>query len=150
MMNLHKPIEDKTIRGLIAGITAGLLKDIPAVVFYFLINHPHPTFWDYMSLLAMGRIPKTWDEYLFSIIVQVLWCTILATVFVYFRPVLKSRHYILHGAGFGLLIWLLIRALVYFHRAPELIHSNPSSAYMNMLISISYGIMVAVIDHRLQ
>ncbi len=144
-----KPIADKLVRGIYAGVIAGLLKDIPALIFELLFKNPHPTFWDYMSLLAIGRLPRSWDEYVMAIIVQVLWCTLLAVAFVYLHPKLQSKHYIIQGAGFGILIWLVIRGLVYFFRTPDLIHDSPLTAMMNVNISIFYGIIVAIVDKKL-
>lgn len=144
------PAEDSFIRGAIAGIIGGTIKDIPAAILELVLKSPHPTFWDYMSLLAIGRLPKSWDEYLFALIIQVLWCTVLAIAFVYLHPKLKSRHYILQGAGLGVFIWLLIRATVYFFRVPELIHTRPLTALLNVSISVLYGIIVAFVDHKLK
>jgi hypothetical protein len=142
--------EDQFIRGIISGTIGGTLKDLPALILQYIFKNPNPTFWDYMSLLAIGRIPKSWDEYLLSIIVEVLWCIVLAIIFVYLQPKLSSKHYIMQGAGFGIFIWLIIRAVVYFLKATELIHSLPLTAVINGSISIFYGITVAIIDHKLK
>jgi hypothetical protein len=141
---------DRFIRGIISGSAAGILKDAPALILNHIIKDPYPTFWDYMSLLAIGKLPKTWDEYLLSIIVEVLWCAALAVIFVDAQPKFQTQHYIVQGAGFGILIWLSIRALIYFFRTPELVQSRPITALINASISIFYGIMVAIIDHKLK
>lgn len=150
MESFLNPKEDKFIRAIISGMAGGLLKDIPAVILEHFVKHPDPTFWDYMSLLALGRIARTWPEYLMAVTVQVLWCIGLANVFVYLRPKLKSKHYLMQGAAFGILIWITIRAAVYLFKAPELIHSHPLTAFINMAISMFYGIIVAIVDHKLQ
>jgi uncharacterized membrane protein YagU involved in acid resistance len=150
MVSFANPKEDRFIRGIISGITAGILKDVPAVILKYIIKKPYPTFWDYMSLLAMGKIPNSWDEYLLSLIVEVLWCVVLAIIFVYLQPKFQSKLYILQGTGYGILIWLVIRAMVYFYRTPELIHSRPPEALTNLSISIFYGVTMAIVNHKLE
>jgi small basic protein len=142
--------EDRFIRGIISGIIAGILKDVPAVILKYLIEKPHSTFWDYMSLLTLGKIPNSWDEYLLSLIVEVLWCAVLAIIFVYLQPKFQSEFYIVQGVGYGTFIWLLIRAMVYFFQTSELIHDRPLAALMNLSISIFYGVTVAVVNHKLE
>jgi hypothetical protein len=143
------PQEDRFIRGIIDGTIAGVIKDIPVAVLELIWRHPHPTYWDYMSLLTIGHLPRIWSEYLLALIAQVMWSIFLAIVFVYLQPRLKSKHYLLQGSGFGVFIWLFIRATVYFFRSPELVHSNPLTALFNATFSALFGMTVAFINHKL-
>jgi hypothetical protein len=141
-------MKDKFLRGVIAGLIAGIVKDIPAIVSDFFFN-TFPAYWDYAGLIGFGKEPKTFPEHFYAIIIQLGFSVVVGVSMVYIMNKIQSKHYLLKGAFFGGLIWFSIRGLVFIAQVPRLIHHQQAISIINSLTSIGYGLLLAWIDHYL-
>ncbi|HBF37183.1 MAG TPA: hypothetical protein DDW50_07665, partial [Firmicutes bacterium] len=82
-------------------------------------------------------------EVVFSMGVGVLF-TILAD-----KPI-KTKHYLLLGLSFGGAIWLFITAVIKVFRLTQLQTKNLSDPLITFMLSVAYGLLLTVIDHRLK
>jgi hypothetical protein len=142
-------MEDKFLRGIIAGLIAGIAKDIPALIAEFFITDVFPSYWDYSGLVSFGKSPGKPLEYIHALGIQVGFSAAVGVAIVYLISKIRSKHYLLEGAVLGLLVWFIIRGIVYIAQVPDLIKPHEGIALLNSLTSIGYGVLVAYIDHYL-
>ncbi|HBF37302.1 MAG TPA: hypothetical protein DDW50_08265, partial [Firmicutes bacterium] len=55
-------MNDPFLRGLIAGLIAGTVKDIPDSILHSLFHLKELSFWDYAGVLAFNRMPTGFVE----------------------------------------------------------------------------------------
>lgn len=134
-------MEEKFINGIIGGIGAGIIKDIPDLIFRYWLKITRIIFWDYSETIALGHPPRS---------LPVVFSIFIGIVFVYLAPYFKTKKILIQGAIYGALVWFGIRAGVIAFQIKILIDGNIISATLNSLNSIIYGILLALIVHYLE
>jgi hypothetical protein len=141
---------DTFIRGLIAGFLAGIVKDIPDVLVNVFRIHKL-SFWDYAGVVGLNRLPSTWFELVLAFGLEVVFSTGLGVIFVYLAErVIKTRHYLLLGAFLGGSIWFLVTALIKVFALQELQTHSLAEPWVNLLLSMAYGLLLMGFDHWLK
>ena len=140
--------DDKFLRGIIAGLIAGLAKDIPSIVADFFIN-PFPSYWDYAGLVGFGVEPNTFFEYFYAILIELGFSAAIGVIIVYINGIIPSKHFLIKGAFLGASVWLSISGLVFFTQIPQLSKPHIAATIINSLTSIGYGMLLTVIDRYL-
>lgn len=143
-------MEEKFIRGVIGGIGAGIIKDIPDIIFRYLLKITGIAFWDYSGTISMGRPPRSFPEIANAAFHEVVFSIFIGIVFVYLAPYFRTKHILIRGAIYGALVWFGIRACVIAFHIKHLIDGDILSATLNSLNSIIYGIVLAMIVNYLE
>ena len=78
---------DRTIRGLIAGIIAGIAMNIWSLT-AFAIQLKDIRILDWASVYALGRLPQNMLEEIFSLIIQLMFSGFLGIIFALIIPYL--------------------------------------------------------------
>ncbi|TCL58313.1 hypothetical protein EDC14_10426 [Hydrogenispora ethanolica] len=143
-------MNEKFSTGVIGGVIAGLLKDIPDAVFYYGFKLTSLTFWDYAGTIALGHHPRSAAEQIYAVFYEVIFSIFVGIVFVYLAPYFETRRYLLRGAIYGAMVWFAIRAAVIAYRMEPLIDGNLLGATINSMNSIVYGIVLGALVHHLE
>jgi uncharacterized membrane protein len=97
-------MKDKFLQGAIAGLIAGIVKDIPTIIAEFFLK-TYPTYWSYSSMVVFGELPKTFLDYIYAFLVELLFSVFVGVTIVYIIGKIPSKHYLVKGMFFGGLIW---------------------------------------------
>lgn len=143
-------VEEKFVAGVIGGVGAGIIKDIPDLIFRYLAKITRITFWDYSGTVALGHSPRSFPEIINAAFYEVVFSIFIGIVFVYLAPYFKTKYIVIRGAIYGALVWFVIRAGVIAFQIKILIDGDLLSATLNSLNSILYGIVLAMIINYLE
>jgi uncharacterized membrane protein YagU involved in acid resistance len=138
-------MEERLFIGVLGGIIAGILKDIPDAFFYYGLKITNITFLDYAGVIVLGHRPRGMAEYFYSIIFEAIFSILLGIIFVYFTTRLEAKHYLLWGAYYGAIVWFAIRAAVLGLNIRLLADGHILTAFINSLDSIIYGMILGYI-----
>jgi hypothetical protein len=142
-----KPIPDQFMRGLIGGLIAGTVKDIPDVVLVDLFKIKHLAFWDYVGEMILNQIPKSIFEHFIAFTLQVAFSLGLGIIYsTIVIPGFPTKHYLVRGAIYGSACWFVLMSIIkLFHITPLFAH-NLRTPLLTMLFSAGYGLLLAVLD----
>lgn len=145
--------KDRYIRGLIAGLLAGVAALAWNLFSFYVLNFSTLVWGDFVSAVIFRRqIANAW-EYVFSLLMGVIFTGFLGVLFSLLIPVIKSRFLWLKGLIFGIAVWFLIYSLAIMFRIPTLINIPSKTALSNLigasLWGILLGIFLEIIDDRL-
>ncbi len=140
---------DRTMRGFIAGIVAGLALNIWSLPFYFLklvnIHHIH-----WAGILICHGLPRNTGESLVCFIIQVLWDGILGVFFSYLFKNSTSGDYIYKGLLYSFFLSFVFNSIVTLYRVPILSDRYELIAFLlNEAGALIYGLILALTLRRL-
>ncbi len=142
---------DRTLKGFIAGIGAGLIVsaiNLPAYYWFHIIKI---RFLDWAAILVLRGLPQNAVETIFALIQQLLWDGVMGIIFAFLLPVISWRGYKTKGAIYGILLSFIFSSLAIMFRLPFLSEKAPLDTVMfNNLCVILWGIIVAIILKKLE
>jgi hypothetical protein len=142
---------DTFLRGLIAGFIAGIVKDIPDSILHSIYHIKELSFWDYAGVIALNRMPAKFIEIAMAVGFEIMFSTGLGVLFALLSDkIIKTKHYLLLGLTFGSFIWFLITAVIKIFGLTQLQSKNLSDPVITFVMSVAYGLLITVINHRLQ
>lgn len=139
-------MNDKLLRGIIAGAIAGIIKDILPLILYATNHNVFPTYWDYAGKIAFGKIPEAWWEITYAIVFEVCFSIGVGVIMVHLMPKIKSSLWYIKGAALGFAVWFLIRMGVSLFSLKEFTQPHIYVSTINALTSIGYGVLIAFLD----
>lgn len=143
-------MKEKFVNGVIGGIIAGVLKDIPDVIFRYVFKAIHISFWDYSGVIALGRYPRGFIEQIHAFFFELIFSIFIGIVFVYLASYFQTSHFWLRGGIYGALIWFTIRIGVIAFQIEPLQNVTILASVIHSLSSILYGIALGSIIHYLE
>ncbi len=143
-------MEKRLSIGIIAGIIAGILKDIPDAFFHYGLKITNLTFWDYAGTIAFGHHPSGIAENVCALCFEVVFSILVGMVFVFITNRMIFKHYLLSGAFYGAIVWFVIRSVVVGLDIKSLVNEDIVTTTINSLDSVIYGIMLSFIIHLLE
>jgi hypothetical protein len=136
-------LDQKFGKGIMAGIAAGLIKNIPnAILHIFFPSLNKIAFWDYAGTIALGRLPKGPLEIFYALFLETLFSTFLALIFIHSRFLNQSDHFKWKGIFYGAWIWFMVRAAVLGFDIKVLLNENLGNSVTNLLLSMLYGCLL--------
>ena len=143
-------IIDTFLRGIIAGLIAGAVKDIPDSILHSVFHLKKLSFWDYAGVIALNRMPAGFLEIALAVLFEVMFSIGLGVFFVFLADkVIKTKHYLLLGLTFGSSVWFFVTVFVKIFGLTQLQTKNLSDPILTFMLSASYGLLLTVIDHWL-
>jgi hypothetical protein len=143
--------EDTLFRGVISGLSAGLLKDIINVIL-FVPGIIQTGFWNYTSIVAFNKTPQSAIEFAIAIILELIFSAFLGVIFIILVNNLKTKHYVIFGLFYGSLVWFFIKTMILTFNITKL--EQPAQSIANPLVhlglSMVFGLILAIIDHQLR
>lgn len=134
---------DRFIKGLFAGLVAGIVHDFYDVITNLLKIDEH-SYFDWVGIVIIGKEPKTLIEYILTISAKTFLSAILGILFAYLIPKLTSKNLVIKGSIFGATIWFIFFTAVFVFKIEKLMDTNATSALSDAVNSIVYGIILAL------
>lgn len=134
-------MQDRFVRGFIAGISGMLIATIPNLLAYAQ-GISVSRYLDVAAVLLWGDIPKSTWESVLGWGATVAFCGILGIVFTYLLVYLGSGYLIFKGIIFGVTAWFLIHAAGALFKVPLLFKSTPQTSIVHLISAIVYGATV--------
>ncbi len=142
---------DRTLKGFIAGISAGLIVSAIHLPAYYWFHIIKIRFLDWAAILVLRGLPQNAVETIFSLIQQLLWDGVMGIIFAFLLPAISWRGYKIKGAIYGMLLSFVFCSLAIMFRLPFLSEKAPLETILfNNLCVILWGIIVAVILKKLE
>jgi cyanate permease len=138
-MLVGERMENKFIRTVIAGVIAGLVKDLPNAVLSHYRRLTEVALWEYAGVIALGRIPRGFSEQCYAFILELLFGIFLGLIFVNIPFLCKNNYNKLRGVLFGAFVWFVVRAAVLAFNICDLLHENLGNSLLNLVESMLFG-----------
>lgn len=136
-------IADRLTRGFTAGALAGAFVDLFSLLTYNLLRITNWRFLDFAGLLIFGRKPAGTIEIMISVLGQIFFSAAMGVLFAFLLPLTTSRHYLLKGWFFGMLIWFSAYTVVHLFQLPQTLQLDPGTVLSNMFKASIYGLTLA-------
>lgn len=137
---------DRTTRGLLAGIIAGIAMNIWNLFDFFILKITEIRFLDWLSVLLTWDKPANIFQEIIALLLQIIvWDGFLGIVFAYLVALTTSKGIVYKSTLYGLLLWFLFKVIVNFYRVPVLsgLQSYPG-ALSNLMAVILWGIILGI------
>ena len=133
------------LNGIKGGIMAGIIKDIPDVIFHYWLKLTKIDFLDYSGAVAFGRLPHGTHEHVYCFLLEILFSLLLGMLFVFFlkEKVLPFNCFIILGAIYGAAIWFMIMSVILVFQISFLMPTDLTTSAIHWLNSMLYGIVLS-------
>ncbi|MGI6711897.1 MAG: hypothetical protein ACOX4L_04070 [Bacillota bacterium] len=135
-------MNDRFIKGVIAGTIASIAKNIPDLLLHNVFMITEKSFWDYTSIIASGKHPQGLFEHAYSFFFEIIFSIFLGLTYTYLIPYFKTNYNLLRGAIYGGIVWFAIRTWVVSFQISPLLQEGRNTMIVNSLLSILFGIIL--------
>jgi hypothetical protein len=135
---------DKVIRGLIAGITGGIIMNVWDFISHYILKFHDHLYLDWAATITYGHEPTNLAEYLFSLLAQIGWSGFLGLLFVMFIPYANSKQYLIVGAFMGFLTSFIIFSVPQIFKISGLMNLSTNTVISHSIGAIMWGFIVAL------
>ena len=135
-------LEDRFIRGFIAGISAGIVMDILEYL-SFILKITELSYWEWASVLIFGYRATALTEVFLALMLQIFFSGVVGILFAYFVPLVTSRYYLMKGALFSIFICFLSNAVIYMFKVTPLAPVKADTVFSNIVTVAIYGLVLA-------
>ena len=141
---------DRTIRGLLAGVIAGIVKDSWNLIDYYFLHITEIRFLDWAAILATWSRPRNSLSTVFFLMLQILWDGFLGIIFAHLLISITTRYLILKSILFSLMLWFVFKIIVNLYRVPLLSGIQPQpEAISNVMAVILWGVIMGLVLKKL-
>ena len=141
---------DRTIRGLLAGVNAGIVKDSWNLIDYYFLHITEIRFLDWAAILATWSRPRNSLSTVFFLMLQILWDGFLGIIFAHLLISITTRYLILKSILFSLMLWFVFKIIVNLYRVPLLSGIQPQpEAISNVMAVILWGVIMGLVLKKL-
>jgi hypothetical protein len=144
---------DRTTRGLLAGIIAGIVMNAWNLFDYYFLHITRIRFLDWVSILGNWAISTNNLEIIFLLIFQtVIWDGFLGIIFVHLVKLTTSKGIIYKSVFYSSLCWFFFKIIVNFYRVPVLSGGTQTTPGLlsNFLAAILWGIILGFVLKKLE
>lgn len=137
---------DRTTRGLLAGIIAGVAMNVWNLFDYYILHITEIRFLDWLAVLLTWAKPANSFQEVISLVLQIIvWDGFLGVIFVHLVVLSTSKGIIYKSIFYGLVLWFLFKVIVNFYRVPVLSGLQPyPGALSNLMAVIIWGIIMGI------
>lgn len=139
---------DRTYRGFIAGVFAGIIMNIVNLSFYFL-NLTEVKFLDWGNIFMTGQKPTNLSQMIYGLIIHIIWTAIIGVIFCYLIPFITSQGLILKGGLYAFLITFIFRSIVKLYEVSFLHQIPVQTSLLNTITAFFWGILLVIILNML-
>jgi hypothetical protein len=141
---------DRTLRGLVAGIAAGIIMDVWNLGDFYFLHISQLRFLDWAAVLTTWSKPKGSGFTVLFLFFHLLWDGLLGVIFAHLLVSITSRGLLIKSCTFSLMCWFIFKILVNLFRVPFLSGAQPfPGAMSNVLAVILWGISLGIILKKL-
>jgi hypothetical protein len=136
---------DRNIKGLIAGITGGIIMGIWSFFSYHILSFAKLRYADWASLLIFGEKPSNIYMLILATIAHIMWSGFLGVIFAFLIPIISSRYYLIKGAFYGFMTSFLIYTIPSLFGMPRLSKISLETAVTDILGGLIWGITTILV-----
>lgn len=143
-----KPIEERYLRGLFAGLIAGVIKDIPDLFLVDLFKIKKLGFWDYVGEMFFAQIPRSFFEHFVAFSMEVAFSMALGIIFSQIIiPLFPTKHYLVRGTIYGCSCWFVLSSVIkLFYISALITKGDLFTPLATLLFSAGYGLLLGYLD----
>lgn len=143
---------DRTIRGLIAGVVAGFIKNIWNLTDYYLLHLTKIRFLDWFGVLSNWERPANSLETIIYFVLQtVVWDGFLGVAFANMVPLITSKAIVYKSTLYSMLLWFIFKVIVNLFRVPFLSGKQPLPGRISNILSIIlWGVLMGLVLKKLE
>lgn len=135
---------DRFTRGLIAGIISSIIMNVWDFISFYLLKFSNLLYLDWASIMIYGDKPANLSEYMFSLITQIAWSSLLAIFFTFLIPHITSKNYLIKGAFYGFIISFIIYSVPVLYKIHYLQNVSTNTAISHAIGSTLWGVVLAL------
>lgn len=139
---------DRFMRGAIAGLIAGIVKDIWTLIPKYL-GFTKISFIDWMGVIEFGYLPYDSLHFVLATITHLIVLSGLGVGFAYLVPQFESGYIVVKGIMYSLFTGAILYAIPVFFKMPYIGKVSAYTEVSNIIGSIIYGVVLAVVIQRL-
>ncbi|MGF7186813.1 ABC-type polysaccharide/polyol phosphate export permease [Desulfitispora alkaliphila] len=136
---------DRFFRGLVAGISGGIVMNIWSFISFDILNFTQLRFIDWSAIFIFGDRPQSIIESLIALVTQIAWSGFLGIVLAYLMPLFTSRGYIIKAIYFGFITGFMMYAIPVMFNIQFLETTTTGTAASNMIGGILWGLTAAIV-----
>ena len=102
---------DRTFRGLIAGIIAGIVMNVWNLTDFYLFHITNLRLLDWVAVLTSGEKSQSFFQSITDLIIQLIWDGFLGIIFAHLLIKITSRGVIVKSVLYGTLCWFFFRVI---------------------------------------
>lgn len=143
---------DRTTRGLLAGIIAGVAMNIWNLLDYYILHITGIRFLDWFAVLVSWSKPSGVGAEILSLLLQIIvWDGFLGVLFAHLVILTKSQGIIYKAALYSALLWFIFKVIVNFYHVPVLSGLQPlPGALSNLIAVIIWGVIMGIVLKRFE
>ncbi|MFZ7102713.1 MAG: hypothetical protein ACOWWO_08645 [Peptococcaceae bacterium] len=144
---------DRTTRGLLAGITAGVAMNTWNLFDYYFLHLTEIRFLDWLAVLITWTKPANTFQTVIALVLQtVIWDGFLGILFAHLVVLVTSEGIVYKSTLYSALLWFTFKVIVNLYRVPFL--SGPGEQphfgrLSNLLAIIIWGIIMGIMLKKL-
>lgn len=140
---------DRFDRGLVAGITGGIIMNLWSFFAYYILDLNILRFLDWANVFTFGHLPKNYIEAAFSLFLQLMFTGMLGIFFAFLIPQITSRGYVIKGVVFAIMVSFATYSIGIIYKVQYISHVQIPTVLSNYFGSILWGITLAQTLHWL-
>lgn len=134
-------MNDRFIRGLIAGAAGGAAAVAVNLFLINIVRFGQLRFYDISGVMIFGREPERFAEKVFAEIGHLGLSATVGIILAYVFPRMKSRYLWIKGLFFGCAVWYAVYAVMVLYKVPEVKGASLPSAIANLVSSGVFGLV---------
>lgn len=131
------------MRGLIAGLIAGVATDAVDLLGYWL-KLDESRYLDFAAVIAFGQQASNWLEATVALIIELGFKAGLGILFVFLIPIIKSKYLLIKTVFLGIMTWFAIYSIILLSKVKEFPHLDFNSALLHIISSGTYGLVLGL------
>lgn len=139
---------DTFMRGAVAGLIAGIGKDIWTLASKYL-GFGEISFIDWMAVMEFGRLPNEPIHLILATFSHLIILSALGVGFAYLVPHIETGFIVAKGIMYSLIVGTVLYVIPILFKMPYIGRPGADTALSNLIGSIIYGALLAVLLSRL-
>lgn len=138
-------VRDRFVRGVLAGVAGVVGKDIVDLSARYLFHFSKNTFWDFNSILILGRPPSRIMDYLVAQAGEVTLSVTLGLVFVYLvSHLMSSRRLLFKSTLYSVASWYFLYATTSLFKVQGLVKVATETAVTHFFSTAAFGLSLGL------
>lgn len=139
---------DRFMRGAVAGLTAGIGKEVWTILSKSL-GFGKISFIDWMAVMEFGFLPKDVLHLALATFSHLVILSALGVGFAYLVPHIETGYLVIKGIMYSLIVGTIFYVIPILYKMPYIGKPGVDTALSNLVGSIIYGALLAVVLGRL-
>ena len=143
---------DRTTRGLLSGIVAGIAMNAWNLFDYYFLHITEIRFLDWVAVLVTWDKPINVIITVISLLIQIIvWDGFLGIVFAHLVVLITTKGIVYKATLYSVLLWLIFKIIVNFYRVPVLSGMQPfPGGLSNLMAIVLWGITMGFMLKKLE